>query len=236
MNGFKTISSIFDDAIYNLFGFPFEDIFNSDSAANYSYQKKSIKVNGDTYVAISKDGEDVKCYKNGKKIKANEIPAKIYENLCLENPVSVNPNFLIPEGCNNKLPEPIVSGTEFPYCDVICKEDKSLLLRFALAGISQDRVSIDFDEDYLTVKISEKIEDENVKHAFLQRGIKGTDGEYYKNIFIDPKKYDIDSLKYEFKDGMLLITIQKSEKAPTKKVFLEAAKKPEEKSEDKIEE
>ena len=56
------------------------------------------------------------------------------------------------------------------------------------------------------------------------------DGEYYKNIFIDPKKYDIDSLKYEFKDGMLLITIQKSEKAPTKKVFLEAAKKAEEKS------
>ena len=69
MNGFKTISSIFDDAIYNLFGFPFEDIFNDDSAANYSYQKKSIKVNGDTYVAISKDGEDVKCFKMAKKSK-----------------------------------------------------------------------------------------------------------------------------------------------------------------------
>lgn len=234
MGGFRSISSIFDDTIFNLFGFPFEEIFTIPSAENYTYQKKSISNNGDTYTVIKK-GEKTNLYHNGKLVKESDIPAKVMSQLKNAPALNVRPNVYLPEGCNNKLPAELVSGTEFPWMDMMGGEDGSLLLKFGLTDVDEDRVSIDFDDDYLFVHIDPKEEsEEEFKQAVFVKGMKDVSGEYYKNVFIDPKKYDINTLKHWFKNGCLWISISKTEKPSTKISFKASAKK-EEKVEDKKE-
>lgn len=234
MGGFRSISSIFDDTIFNLFGFPFEEIFTIPSAENYTYQKKSISNNGDTYTVIKK-GEKTNLYHNGKSVKESDIPAKVMSQLKNAPALNVRPNVYLPEGCNNKLPAELVSGTEFPWMDMMGGEDGSLLLKFGLTDVDEGRVSIDFDDDYLFVHIDPKEEsEEEFKQAVFVKGMKDVSGEYYKNVFIDPKKYDINTLKHWFKNGCLWISISKTEKPSTKISFKASAKK-EEKVEDKKE-
>lgn len=233
MSGFRSISSIFDDTIFNLFGFPFEEIFTIPSAENYSYQKKTISNNGDTYTVIKK-GEKTNLYHNGKSVKESDIPEKVMSQLRNAPALNVRPNVFLPEGCNNKLPAELVSGTEFPWMDMMGGEDGSLLLKFGLTDVDEDRVSIDFDDDYLFVHIDPKEEsEEEFKQAVFVKGMKDVSGEYYKNVFIDPKKYDINTLKHWFKNGCLWISISKTEK-PSTKISFKASKK-EEKVEDKKE-
>lgn len=233
MSGFRSISSIFDDTIFNLFGFPFEEIFTIPSAENYSYQKKTISNNGDTYTMIKK-GEKTNLYHNGKSVKESDIPEKVMSQLKNAPALNVRPNVFLPEGCNNKLPAELVSGTEFPWMDMMGGEDGSLLLKFGLTDVDEDRVSIDFDDDYLFVHIDPKEEsEEEFKQAVFVKGMKDVGGEYYKNVFIDPKKYDINTLKHWFKNGCLWISISKTEK-PSTKISFKASKK-EEKVEDKKE-
>ena len=234
MGGFRSISSIFDDTIFNLFGFPFEEIFTIPSAENYSYQKKTISNNGDTYTVIKK-GEKTNLYHNGKSVKESDIPEKVMSQLRNAPALNVRPNVFLPEGCNNKLPAELVSGTEFPWMDMMGGEDGSLLLKFGLTDVDEDRVSIDFDDDYLFVHIDPKEEsEEEFKQAVFVKGMKDVSGEYYKNVFIDPKKYDINTLKHWFKNGCLWISISKTDKPSTRISFKASAKK-EEKVEDKKE-
>lgn len=234
MSGFRSISSIFDDTIFNLFGFPFEEIFTIPSAENFSYQKKSISNNGDTYTVIKK-GDKTNLYHNGKSVKESDVPAKVMTQLRNAPALNVRPNVYLPEGCNNKLPAELVSGTEFPWMDMMGGEDGSLLLKFGLTDVDEDRVSIDFDDDYLFVHIDPKEEsEEEFKQAVFVKGMKDVSGEYYKNVFIDPKKYDINTLKHWFKNGCLWISISKTDKPSTKISFKASAKK-EEKIEDKKE-
>ena len=235
MSGFRSISSIFDDTIFNLFGFPFEEIFTIPSAENYSYQKKSISNNGNTYTVIKK-GNKTNLYHNGKQVKESDVPEKILSQLRNAPALNVQPNVFLPEGCNNKLPAELVSGTEFPWMDMMGGEDGSLLLKFGLTDVDEDRVSIDFDDDYLFVHVDPKEEtEEEFKQAVFVKGIKDVSGEYYKNVFIDPKKYDIKTLKHWFKNGCLWISIGKTDKPSTKISFKASAKK-EEKIEEKKEE
>ena len=236
MGGFRSISSIFDDTIFNLFGFPFEEIFTIPSAENYSYQKKTISNNGDTYTVIKK-GDKTSLYHNGKQVKEADVPEKVMIQLKNAPALNVRPNVFLPEGCNNKLPAELVSGTEFPWMDMMGGEDGSMLLKFGLTDVDEDRVSIDFDDDYLFVHIDPKEEtEEEMKRAVFVKGMKDVSGEYYKNIFIDPKKYDINTLKHWFKNGCLWIEIGKTEKPSTKISFKASAKKEEKIEEDKKEE
>lgn len=235
MGGFRSISSIFDDTIFNLFGFPFEEIFTIPSAENYSYQKKTISNNGDTYTVIKK-GDKTSLYHNGKQVKESDIPEKVMVQLKNAPALNVRPNLFLPEGCNNKLPAELVSGTEFPWMDMMGGEDGSMLLKFGLTDVDESRVSIDFDDDYLFVHIDPKEEtEEEMKRAVFVKGMKDVSGEYYKNVFIDPKKYDIHTLKHWFKNGCLWISIGKTDKPSTKISFKSSAKKEEKIEEDKKE-
>lgn len=232
MSGFRSISSIFDDTIFNLFGFPFEEIFTIPSAENYSYLKKSISNNGDNYTMIKK-GEKTNLYHNGRLVKESDIPEKAMYQLKNSLALKVRPNVFLPEGCNNKLPAELVSGTEFPWMDWYGKEDGGMLLKFGLTDVDEDRVSIDFDDDYLSIHIDPKAEtEEEIKQAVFVKGIKDVSGEYYKSVFIDPKKYNIKTLKHWFKNGCLWVSIDKTEK-PSTKISFKVSAKQEEKPESK---
>ena len=215
MSGFRSISSIFDDTIFNLFGFPFEEIFTIPSAENYTYQKKTISNNDDTYTVIKK-GDKTNLYHNGKQVKESDVPAKVMSQLRNAPTLNVRPNVYLPEGCNNKLPAELVSGTEFPWMNMMGGEDGSLLLKFGLTDVDEDRVSIDFDDDYLFVHIDPKEDsEEEFKQAVFVKE--------QTNKFIDGKKLDkaidfLENINY-------LLTIDESEATKLVKKYAKDEKK-----------
>ena len=222
--------------LQNLYGFPFEEIFSIPSRENFSYQKKSISNNGNTYTVIKKNG-NTHLYHNGKPIQEKDVPAEVIAKLRAAPMVRCDPAVYLPEGCNNKLPSELVSGTEFPWMDMLGGEDGSMLLKFGLTDVDEERVSIDFDDDYLFVHIDPKEEtEEEMKRAVFVKGMKDVSGEYYKNVFIDPKKYDINTLKHWFKNGCLWVEIGKTEKPSTKISFKASAKQEAQLKEEKKEE
>lgn len=223
--GFNTISDIFDDAVYNLFGSSLDDFFSDPS--NTTYSKKSFSSNGHNATVIRKTGKDgqpvTEAYVDNKRVK--ELPDWALEGLDNAKALTWRPSFFEPIGCNNKLPDPIVSGTEIPKVNILHGEDGSMRLEFGLIGVDEDRIEITSEDNYLLVNVNEaKKEEVPVKYVYLQKGLKNSDGKLWKKILIDPKKYDINSLVYEYKNGKLVVTLKKSpEPEKNRLIFKKAA-------------
>lgn len=227
MIGFSTLSSIFDDAIFNLFGSSFDD-FLSDST-NIAYRKRTANYKGHTAVSLertAKNGIPIReYYIDGEKV--DEAPAWALDVLTHAVPKLSWPALFEPLGCNNKLPETVVRGTPIPHVNVIHTAVGSLKLEFALAGVSEDRIEITSEDNYLFVRIAPEIEeacpdeeDSTCTDICLQKGIKDFKGELRKQILIDPKKYAIEDLKYKYENGLLTIYVPKTkEPEKNKKVF-----------------
>lgn len=234
MYGFNTLSDIFDDAIFNLFGSGLDDLFSNPT--NTTYSKKSFSMNGHTATAIrkpTKDGKPVdEFYLDGKRVR--NLPDWAAEGLNNAKALTWRPSYFEPIGCNNKLPDPIVSGTEIPKVNVLHGEDGSMRLEFGLIGVDEDRIEITSEDNYLLVNVNEaKKEETPVKYVYLQKGLKDSDGKLWKRILIDPKKYDINSLVYEYKNGKLIVTLKKSPEPEKNKLVFKKAKEvaPEQSSE-----
>ena len=223
--GFGNLSDIFDDAIFNLFGSSLDDFFSDPS--NTTFSKKSFSSNGHTATAIRRVGKDGKpvdeFYLDGKRSK--DLPGWAIDGLSNAKALSWRPSLFEPIGCNNKLPDPIVSGTEIPRVNVLHGEDGSMKLEFGLIGVSEDRIEITSEDNFLLLTVNEaKKKESPVKFVYLQKGLKDSDGKLWKRILIDPKKYDINSLTYHYENGLLTITLQKSpEPEKNKLVFKKAA-------------
>lgn len=225
MYGFKGFSSVFDDTINSLFGTDFENLFDPENVQKYVRSEQTATKDGHVYKRVIQKTSDgyrhETYYKDGKKL---ETVDKGIEKL-----LNSVPEKQIPYGidtCCNRLNNAMISGTELPYTNIACCENGELQLEFAIAGIDRNRISISFENDYLLVSIDAK-ECENVKptKVYLQKGIKNTDGAFYKRIYIDPKKYDIDTLEYTVVDGILNIYIKaKKITEPTARFFLQSNK------------
>lgn len=209
MNGFKTLSSYFDDTIDRLFGIPFKDIFSS---TNIVSRRSYTDPEGNTVTCILSDSagdQDERYYINGEEVES--LPSHVIRRL---KDLPVTSTCLQPMSPVNRLPSPLVKGSDFPAIDMYLTADGGLEIISAIAGIDPDRVELTFDNDYLKLKIvkKEEVVDEKtvVNRACLVRGIKTIDGDCYKDIFIDPNKYDVEGLDYKIQDGLLKIYIPKS--------------------------
>lgn len=209
MNSFFTLGSLFDDAIFNVLGSSLDDFFSSPS--NYSYSKKSVTQDGHTAEIVGrpdKSGNVVSYrYLDGKRV--DSLPEK-FERALAAAPAHYSTSRLFePFGCNNKLPKPLVTGTDIPHTDVLLGKDGSMTLRFSLAGVSEDRIGISAEDDFLLIEVQKADVPESDKNGlvYLQKGIKSLDGYLHKKVFIDPKKYSLNSLIYEYNDGLLTVSI-----------------------------
>ena len=226
--GFNTLSDIFDEAIFNLFGSDLNDLFSNPATTSYS--KKTYSLNGHTATSIrklDKEGNPVdEFFIDGKRTKA--LPEWAVEGLNNTKALTWRPSIFEPLGCNNKLPDPIVSGTEIPHVDMIHNEDGSLKLRYGLIGVSEDRIEISAEDNYLLVTVNPSTASESeTKAVYIQRGIKSSEGKLWKKVLIDPKKYDINSLNYTYKDGLLTINIGKAPEPEKNKLVFKKAATPE---------
>lgn len=210
MNSFFTLGSLFDDAIFNVLGSSLDDFFSSPSNCSYS-SKKSVTQDGHTAELIVKPDKSGRTtsyrYLDGKRV--DSLPEK-FERALATAPAYRSTNRLFePFGCNNRLPKPLVTGTDIPHTDILLGKDGSMTLRFSLAGVSEDRIGISAEDDFLLVEVQKtdvSESDENGR-VYLQKGIKSLDDYLYKKVFIDPKKYSLNDLHYNYSNGLLTVSI-----------------------------
>lgn len=210
MNGFKTIGDLFDDTITRIFGVDFDSLFSSNLSNGQKVIKRSYtdpRGNVATTITRGNGSEAVtKCYVNGEE--RDFLPDAIARALEEVTPVVTSTFDIIPFKIGNKLPDPLVRGTDFPVLDIFLLEDRSMKIRVALAGVDPDRVGLSFANEYLKLKIEpETSKGKEIKKAVLVKGIKNSDGGYVKEIYIDPTKYDIKGLSFEHKNGIMEIRI-----------------------------
>lgn len=210
MNSFFNLGSLFDDAIFNVLGSSLDDFFSSPANCNYS-SKKSVTQDGHTAEIIVRPDKSGKTtsyrYLDGKRV--DNLPEK-FERALATAPAYRSINRLFePSGCNNKLRKPLVTGTDIPHTDVLLGKDGSMTLRFSLAGVSEDRIGISAEDDFLLIDVRKTDvpeSDENVQ-VYLQKGIKSLNEYLHKKVFVDPKKYSLNDLHYDYSDGLLTISI-----------------------------
>lgn len=102
----------------------------------------------------------------------------------------------------------------YPYMDIYTKEDETLVFRVALAGYKKENITVEMEDKIIS--ISGKCDEDIKAKDFILNGIKKVD---FERRFTLPKGYT-DEVSVEFKDGILLIEIKKSEDAKKKLIAI----------------
>lgn len=120
----------------------------------------------------------------------------------------------------SKLVENDVYPVKFPPVNVIIEEDSlNLVFEFALAGYKQEEIDLTFVDDYLFLSLNpEKSKEEDKKSSFLVNGIKKSSSR--SKYFIPFSKYDVDSAKAEFNEGILRVHIPAKEERKPRKLLI----------------
>jgi len=108
----------------------------------------------------------------------------------------------------------LVSSSQFPPANILCNtKTKELTIQVALAGYSEEDISLSFQSDYLKLVVDrvEKGDDslkegQEITEYVMQRGIK-LPQHVEASWMIDPRYYSRDNVKVSFKDGLLTIVI-----------------------------
>ena len=102
--------------------------------------------------------------------------------------------------------------TEYPYVNVYEGNDE-VTVRAALPGIKADELSIEIKNDLLTIEGEKKADYADVSYLRKER----TFGKFQRAITL-PYAVDAGKIRAELKDGVLSITLPKSEDAKPKKI------------------
>ena len=90
-----------------------------------------------------------------------------------------------------------------------------------LPGLSRDEVDISFDGHILSVTGRRKEEELKETEGYWSR--ERFAGEFHRFVHV-PAEASSDDLKAKYEDGVLRITLHKTEKAKRKKIAIEAGK------------
>lgn len=112
-----------------------------------------------------------------------------------------------------KLPDVFVSSP-FPPCDILKKEDNSLVYKFALAGYKMEEIELKFDNDYMILTLTPKVDEQDSKFKYKQKGIRKSRAE--AKFFVPVSHFDVEKASASLTDGILLIEIPTKEIAKPK--------------------
>jgi len=110
------------------------------------------------------------------------------------------------EPAPNKVDKDLVNG-KLPY-NVLVDINKNLQYDFAVAGYSEKQIKIIPTKDGLEIKLSARIEDDDLigeEKEYMCKGIK--DGDQTEYVFIDRSKYDVEHCICELDYGILHIMV-----------------------------
>ncbi|MFW6207216.1 MAG: Hsp20/alpha crystallin family protein [Spirochaetota bacterium] len=103
----------------------------------------------------------------------------------------------------------------YPPMNVYLTKDKEMVFEFALAGFREEDLSIEFQGDYMvfSAKAPEMEPDESVRYFKRRLKFKEIDEQRY---FVPEDKFDRESAKAVFKNGVLKIIVPPNETFETK--------------------
>ena len=104
------------------------------------------------------------------------------------------------------LPVSLEKG--FPKVDII-DHDNEIEVQAALPGVSKDDLEVSINNQTITIRTSTK-EEKKVEGKYYRREI--TRGEFQRTLSL-PENVDDEHAKASFKDGILKVTIPKTEKS-----------------------
>lgn len=109
------------------------------------------------------------------------------------------------------------AGAEFsPSCE-LTEEDKKFLLKVDLPGVKKDDVKVEVSGDRLTIRAERKTEkEEKDKKRYFSEVSYGN----YMRSFSLPQKIDEKSVDAKFDNGVLVVTIPKTEESNAKQISI----------------
>lgn len=108
-----------------------------------------------------------------------------------------------------------MQGFDFsPSCD-IAEEGNSYVLTFDLPGVTKDQVKVEADNDQLTIRAERKEEKKTEsKKKYLSEVHYGS----YARTFTLPGPIDEKKIDAKFENGVLTVTVPKTESTKTKQI------------------
>ena len=197
--------NFFDEFFRDSLGCTFAELFpNTDSESCSHYYSESSVMDSTGHVeTVVNDNGKVKRY-------SGYAPS-------FDSAVQASREALAQGKVPNRLPAAYMRGTILPHTDGFILEDGSLKIECSLLKVSEDRISVSYDNGVLTIDVAEDTsEPEN--QIILFKGIKNTSGAMHREIVLDPKDWDGESkdVKVSFNNGILTIILPKSNKSETK--------------------
>ena len=197
--------NFFDEFFRDSLGCTFAELFpdtDSDSCSHYYSESSVMDSTGHVETVVNDNG----------KVKRYSGYAPSFDSA-----VQASREALAQGKVPNRLPAAYMRGTILPHTDGFILEDGSLKIECSLLKVSEDRISVSYDNGVLTIDVAEDTsEPEN--QIILFKGIKNTSGAMHREIVLDPKDWDGESkdVKVSFNNGILTIILPKSNKPETK--------------------
>ena len=197
--------NFFDEFFRDSLGCTFAELFpdtDSDSCSHYYSESSVMDSTGHVETVVNDNG----------KVKRYSGYAPSFDSA-----VQASREALAQGKVPNRLPAAYMRGTMLPHTDGFILEDGSLKIECSLLKVSEDRISVSYDNGVLTIDVAEDTsEPEN--QIILFKGIKNTSGAMHREIVLDPKDWDGESkdVKVSFNNGILTIILPKSNKPETK--------------------
>ena len=113
---------------------------------------------------------------------------------------------------------PNLSPTSFPRVDIL-DHDQSIEVQAALPGVKKEDVSVSIHHQTITISTTSKEEKkEEEPGKYFRREI--SHGQFQRTLAL-PDNIDDEQAKASFKDGILTVTIPKTEKSKNKSITIE---------------
>ena len=113
---------------------------------------------------------------------------------------------------------PNLSPTSFPRVDIL-DHDQSIEVQAALPGVKKEDVSVSIHHQTITISTTSKEEKkEEELGKYFRREI--SHGQFQRTLAL-PDNIDDEQAKASFKDGILTVTIPKTEKSKNKSITIE---------------
>ena len=103
-----------------------------------------------------------------------------------------------------------------PVVDIV-KKDGKLIVAAELPGVNKENISIDVNEDVLTLKGERKYENEEKEADYYRRErVSGS----FSRSFVLPSGVSTEEINAEYKDGILKIEIPEAQKEEAKQITI----------------
>ena len=195
--------NFFDEFFRDSLGCTFAELFPDTDSCSHYYSESSVMDSTGHVETVVNDNGKVKRY-------SGYAPS-------FDSAVQASREALAQGKVPNRLPAAYMRGTVLPHTDGFILKDGSLKIECSLLKVSEDRISVAYDNGVLTIDVAEDTsEPEN--QIILFKGIKNTSGAMHREIVLDPKDWDGESkdVKVSFNNGILTIILPKSNKPETK--------------------